>query len=297
MLSRDTRCNPWFNSAMGRTDDQVRVNLAYWEESVGPHLESYGAAGFATNLHALSSIVRMDRRLMAPYLPDGSVSGLSMAHLQCHIGTDSLSWARLGASVVGIDYSSEAVAAATSLAEQAGLSERVRFVHSWVEDAPAALPELFDIVYTSVGVLIWLPDLAPWARSIAALLKPGGLFYIREAHPMAYILDADQSSGALSVATSYFNDGEPLIFEDAADYTGAALLHNRTYEWQHPLSEIIGCLLDAGLRIEGFAEHQWVDWQLLPTMVPSQDPALEGTWVLPSPTDQVPLSFTLAARR
>jgi SAM-dependent methyltransferase len=266
------------------------ANRANWDERVEGHLGAYDADGFVADAGRISRVVRDDLRLMAPHLPNGSVAGLSLAHLQCHIGIDTLSFARLGARVTGIDFSGEAVAAARSLAERAALD--ARFVQSTVDEASVAVAEKFDVVYTSIGVLVWLRDLGAWARTIRGLLKPGGLFYIREAHPMAMGLNPDRDDDMLELVYPYFHSPEPMRFDNDSSYTGDAKLSNTTnYEWRHPISEILGALLGAGLTIEAFQEQDTLPWQYLPTMVPEN-----GNWVLAEGRDLVPLTFSIAAR-
>ncbi|GAA4156073.1 class I SAM-dependent methyltransferase [Gryllotalpicola daejeonensis] len=277
--------------------DAVEVNRLNWDERVAGHLVAYDTDGFVADASRISPVVRDDLALMAPHLPNGSVEGLSLAHLQCHIGTDTLSFARLGARVVGLDFSREAVAAARMLAQRAGLE--ARFVQATVDQASAAVAaELgdgatFDVVYTSIGALTWLPDLRAWAREIRALLKPGGLFYVRDTHPMFSTIDDERSDDALVVRYPYFAGEQPLRFDNESSYTGTAKLANTTnYEWPHPLSEIIGVLLEAGLTIEAFGEQDTLPWKALSFMVAEGD-----SWVLPEGRDRTPMTFSLAARK
>ncbi|MDR0388881.1 MAG: methyltransferase domain-containing protein [Spirochaetaceae bacterium] len=278
-------------------------NQANWDERAELHVESYGALEFADKPKALSLVVKISAELMAPHLPGGSVSGLDVVHLQCHIGTDSISLARLGADVTGLDFSGKAVAIAASLAARAGLSGQCRFVQARVEDAPAALAgRRFDVVYTSIGVLYWLPDLNAWAAAIAALLKPGGLFFIYEDHPMLYTLDWDEEQGRFFVAYPYFHSKEPITWDGGNDYSSAVKLkHNRSHEWAHSLSEIITVLLDAGLRIESFREHRTMMWKphqaLIQTRGDGDTKDLGIEFALREHPERVPLTFSLAARK
>jgi SAM-dependent methyltransferase len=272
------------------------ANRANWDERVAGHLIGYDVAGFAADAGRISTVVRDDLALMAPHLPNGSVEGLSLMHLQCHIGTDTLSFARLGARVTGIDFSGEAIAAARELAERAGLE--ARFVQSTVEEASVAVTERFDVVYTSIGALTWLPDLGAWARSIRALLKPGGLFYVRDGHPMLYALDDERDDEQLVVRYPYFRGAGPLRFDNETSYAGAATLTNTTnYEWPHALSETLGALLGEGLVIEAFGEQDTLPWKMLPFMVEAEPGGpFDGSWVLPEGRDRVPMTFSIAAR-
>lgn len=270
--------------------EHLEANRRNWDERVAGHLVAYDTDGFVADAARISPVVRDDLALMAPHLPGGSVAGLTLAHLQCHIGTDTLSFARLGARVTGIDFSGEAVAAARGLAERAGLE--ARFVQSTVDEASVAVTERFDVVYTSIGALTWLPDLAAWARSIRALLAPGGLFYVRDTHPMLATLDDEREDALLVVRYPYFGGAEPLQFDNEFSYAGDARLTNTTnYEWPHPLSEIVGVLLAEGLTIEALGEQDTLPWKALSSMVPEGD-----SWVLPEGRERLPLTFSLAAR-
>ena len=274
----------------------LEANRANWDERVEGHLTGYDTDGFVADAARISTVVRDDLPLMAPHLPGGAVAGLSLAHLQCHIGTDTLSFARLGARVTGIDFSGEAVAAARTLAEGAGLE--ARFVQSTVDEASAAVTERFDVVYTSIGALCWLPDLAAWARSIRALLKPGGVFYVRDTHPMFATIDDERADEELVVRYPYFGRGQAMRFDSEFSYAGSAVLQNPTnYEWFHPLSEIVGALLGEGLAIEALGEHETLPWKALPFMVEAEPGGpFDGNWVLPVGRERVPLSFSIAAR-
>ena len=275
--------------------EHLEANRRNWDERVAGHLVAYDTDGFVADAARISSVVRDDLALMTPHLPGGSVAGLTLAHLQCHIGTDTLSFARLGARVTGIDFSGEAIAAARGLAERAGLE--ARFVQATVDEASVAVTERFDIVYTSIGALTWLPDLGAWARSIRALLKPGGLFYVRDTHPMFATIDDERDDRELVVRYPYFRGAQPLRFENEFSYAGDAKLMNTTnYEWPHALSEIVGALLGEGLAIEALGEHEALPWKALSWMVEAPVGELEGNWVLPEGRGRVPLAFSIAAR-
>jgi SAM-dependent methyltransferase len=273
-------------------DDFTAANRANWDERVPSHLKAYGAEDFADDPHAISAVVRDDALVMAPHLPGGSVAGLDLLHLQCHIGTDTLSWGRLGARVTGVDFSSESIAAARMLAERSGVA--ARFEISTVDAAPEAIHDRFDVVYTSVGVLVWLPRLDVWANAIYALLKPGGLFYVRDSHPILAAIDYDRNDGVLALTNPYFETDQPARYDDGMTYASAdvRLANATTYEWSHSLSEIMQALLDAGLTITSFAEGQTIPWKALPSLVESP-----AGYVLPDGGDRLPLEFSLTARR
>lgn len=273
------------------THEQLEANRRNWDERTPVHLASrmYDVDGFVADPGRLTSVVALDLPEVAPHLPGGSVTGLRLVHLQCHLGLDTLSWARLGAHVTGLDVSGASVAAAQDVARRTGLP--ARFVRSDVHGAAAALGERYDVVYTGVGALVWLPDLTRWARVVADLLVPGGLLHLREHHPVAYALDAERTDGELVLSGPYFDTGAHR-FDESATYTDgvADFAHATTYEWAHPLSDVVQALLDAGLSLLALREHPTVPWPALPGMV-----EVDGAWALPQGRERAPLSYSLTA--
>jgi SAM-dependent methyltransferase len=192
----------------------------------------------------------------------GDVSNKCLLHLQCHFGKDTLSWVLRGATpVVGVDFSENAISFANELANKMDLD--AKFIHCNIYDLKNHLDEKFDIVYCSYGAIPWLHDLKTWAELISHYLKPGGFFYIIDAHPTAFMFDNDPS-GDIAVKYSYFKKKEPLKFVEDGSYADAeAKLENTTeYAWNYSVSEIINSLIKAGLRIEFFNEHTQVPWKL-----------------------------------
>lgn len=274
-------------------DEYRAANRQNWSDRVAGHWEpdGYDAPGFIADPERMSRIVVFDH----PYL--GDVSGRSLLHLQCHFGMDTLSWARLGADVTGIDFSEEAIAAARRLSDESGTPGR--FVVSELYDTPTTLAgEQFDIVYTGVGALNWLPDIAGWARVVAEMLRPGGTFYIRESHPMLWALRfplEDPEDETLVVEYPYFEVDEPVAWDEETSYLGSGRVeHTRTYEWNHGIGEIIGSLLDVGLQIDLFEEHRFLEWQGQHHMVERDD----SRWYLPEhQRDLIPLMYSLRASK
>ena len=216
-------------------------------------------------------------------------------HLQCHFGLDTLSWARRGASVAGLDFSTPAVAAAQELADELELD--ARFVVSDVYEAATALEgERFDIVYTGLGALNWLGDLERWAGAGASLLKPGGFLYLAEFHPFIWIFGDDD----LTVKGDYFHSREGVRYDDAegtyAD-ADAETVSNAVHEWRHPISEVLTSLLTAGLRLEVFHEHDYTVAEMWP-FLERDSGALEVGDVYGWPEDhpRLPLMYSLRAR-
>lgn len=274
-------------------DEYRAANRANWGDRVAGHWEpdGYDAPGFIADPNRIGRIVQMD----APYL--GDVTGRSLLHLQCHFGMDTLSWARLGADVTGIDFSPEAIAAARRMSEESGTPGR--FVETELYDTPEALAgERFDIAYTGVGALNWLPDIARWGEVVASMLAPGGTFYIREGHPVLWSLRfpiEDPLDETLVIEYPYFEVAEPLAWDEGESYLGSGTIeHTRTYEWNHGLGEIMTALLDQSLVIDLFEEHRYLYWKGLHHMVETDD----ERWVLPEhQRDRVPLMYSLRARK
>jgi SAM-dependent methyltransferase len=238
--------------------DYRSVNRANWDERVPAHAASpdYAVARFLEDPEFLSDVVRFDLPLL------GDVAGLRGVHLQCHIGTDTVSFARLGASMHGLDFSAPAVEQARGLAEATGAD--ARFVQADVYDAPAVLGAgMFDLVYTGMGALCWLPEIARWAAVVGELLAPGGRLFVREGHPMLWSLQDARPDGLLVVDHPYFEREQPTVFDEPGTYveTDAVFEQTLTHEWSHGLGETITALLQNGLRLTGFVEHQSIPWE------------------------------------
>ena len=226
----------------------------------------------------------------------GDVTGKSVLHVQCHFGLDTLSWARLGAArVTGVDFSEPAIAFAEELAAETGLADRARFVVSDVYDLPGPLEgETFDLVYTGRGALGWLPDLEPWGRSVAGFLRPGGIFYIHEGHPVMWALDDEQSPDALRLAHDYWG-GETLSFPVEGSYADptAKIEAEVEHGWNHSLGEVVTLLARNGLRIELLDEKRVLDWP-----APFLEDRGDGTWGWPEGSrGNLPLMYSLRARK
>jgi SAM-dependent methyltransferase len=270
--------------------DSIEINRASWDERVPAHVASpgYKVARFTEDPAFLSRVVEFDR----PRL--GDISGLDGVHLQCHIGTDTVSLARLGAHMTGLDFSEPAIEAARSLAEATGAD--ARFVVSELYDAPATLgPERFDLVYTGIGAICWLPDIRRWAEVVAALLRPGGRLFIREGHPMLWTID-EKRTDVLSVELAYFETPEPLVWDEGGTYveTDVEFETTLTHSWSHGLGETVTAVLDAGMEITGLEEHTTVPWDALPGQL---ETAENGELQLRERRERLPLTFTLQARK
>jgi SAM-dependent methyltransferase len=265
-------------------DEYTKANRLSWDERVPIHVasESYSLESFKAGRCSLKSI-ELDEL--------GDISGKSMLHLQCHFGMDTLSWAKRGAIVTGVDFSNPAIEQARTLAKDLDID--ARFVISSVYDLPQNLTGDFDIVFTSYGVLCWLGDLTRWAEVIAHFLKPGGTFYIVEGHPVANMFD-DELKEQLKIKHSYFNIG-PVKFDFPWTYTdGDARLDNSvTYEWSHSISEIVTALIKSGLEIQLINEFPFSFHKYLPCMIKGED----GWWRLPNGDERIPFMFSLKAKK
>ncbi len=273
---------------MGMTDYRA-VNLANWNERAPAHAASadYGAARFAADPGFLSDVVRFDR----PRL--GDISGLRGVHLQCHIGTDTISLARLGATMTGLDFSAAALAEARRLAAAAGAD--VEFVEADVYDAVKVLGESrFDLVFTGIGALCWLPSVRRWADVVAGLLRPGGRLFLREGHPVLWSLADQRPDGLLVVEYPYFERDEPTTWEEGGTYveTDVVFTQNVSHEWNHGLGEIVTALRDAGMGLTGLAEHDSAPWEALPGQMERTE---DGEWRLADRPWRLPCTYTLQA--
>jgi SAM-dependent methyltransferase len=272
-------------------ENYAAVNRANWDERVPAHAASpdYAVARFLAEPDFISDVVRFD----LPRL--GEVRGRRGVHLQCHLGTDTISLCRLGASMTGVDFSAPAVEHAASLAARTGAD--AVFVTSDVYDAPAAVGSAaFDFVFTGIGALCWLPDIERWARVVAELLRPGGRLFIREGHPMLWALQDGRSDDLLVVEYPYVERAEPTVFDQGGTYvaTDAEFEHTVSNEWNHGLGEIVTALLTAGLEITALTEHDSVPWLALPGLM--QDIG-GGEWRLADRPWRLPHSYTLQAVR
>jgi SAM-dependent methyltransferase len=259
------------------------ANQRWWDERVSIHVASdfYDVAGF-----------RRGRSTLEPFEPVElpEVSGRSLLHLQCHFGLDTLSWARLGARVTGLDFSRAAIAAARDLASSVGIE--ATFVHANAYESPAVLEAPFDIVYTGKGALNWLPDLDAWAGIVSTLLRPGGSLYLVEFHPFSDVFSYKE----FSVAHPYFRHGRAEVDEDRtgsyAELT-AETVHNHTVQWPHTLGDIVSAISKHDLRVELLHEFPYTLYPRWPWL----EVDARGAYRLPGDLPSLPLLFSIRARR
>ncbi len=287
-------------------DDYLSINAANWDARADVHA---GPGGYRLDLVEdpswLSGVVRFDQ----PRL--GDLTGVEGLHLQCHLGTDTVSLARLGARMTGLDLSPRSLELARGVAARAGVE--LDLVQADVYTAPEALGgRTFDLVYTGIGALCWLPDIRRWADTVARLLRPAGRLFVRDGHPVLdsvvgvvvrdHVPDRDQQPwisgpGEASPALElpYWETPEGLTWSEDVSYAGHGTVSaplNR--EWNHALSEIVMAVLDAGLRLELLVEHDSVPWDALPGLMVEDE---HGEFRLKDRPERLPASFTLVARR
>lgn len=235
-------------------DPYLNANRQAWDALTSIHVASpfYDLEGFKKGANALKPI---ELEGMGP------VAGKELLHLQCHFGLDTLSWARMGARVTGVDFSEEAISQAVQIAGETGISGR--FICSDIYKLEEQLDEQFDIVFTSYGALCWLPDLEAWAGIVRRYLRPGGLFLIAEFHPGIYQFDFNTRQ----IAYDYFNRGFPYEEVDEGSYADPkAGIKTVTYFWAHSLAEIAGALLKTGLQLLDFREYDYSPYNCFPNM-------------------------------
>jgi 2-polyprenyl-3-methyl-5-hydroxy-6-metoxy-1,4-benzoquinol methylase len=269
--------------------DYLEVNRANWDDRAGVHATSrdYDLQRYRDDPAAISPVVAFDRPLL------GDLTGLETVHLQCHIGTDTLSLARLGAQVTGLDLSPRSLEVARELAASTGAA--IPYVESDVEGAVAALGAgRFDLVYTGIGAICWLPSIRRWAETVSGLLRPGGRLFIRDAHPALNAI-GDDHPDRLELGFPYFEVPAGMVWDDEGTYVDAdrPLTATRSYDWSHGLGETVTALLENGMELTGLVEHRTVPWCALPELMEPDE--LENEWRLREHGERLPLTFTLQA--
>jgi len=258
-------------------------NQKFWDEVAPVHLKSYNIKDLKKGVSHIDAIQQKE------FYP---VKDKDLLHLQCHIGTDSISLAYAGANVTAVDFSKESITIARQLNKEIGTN--VLYIHSNVYDLKDNLDKKFDVVYTSKGVLSWLKDLNQWANIVAHFLKDGGLFYLMDIHPLSYMFD-DTIAEELKIKYSYFNSNSPMLWDDDfPDYSDKNYIpKNETYEWTWAISDILNALISAGLKIEFFNEHDKLFYNGLAGMKRDET----GWWFLEKYENKIPLTFSLLAKK
>jgi len=264
-------------------NEQINANRELWQK-----LTEVNAA---SSFYRLEEFKKGENKLNPLELGEvGPVTGKSLLHLQCHFGMDTLSWARLGAKVTGMDFSPLAIELAQSLARELNLS--AEFICCNLYDLPTHLQGQFDIVYTSYGVLAWLPDVTRWAEIAASYVKPGGIFYIAEFHPFATIFD--ESTDDFIINFPYFQK-DPFLEVAEESYTedGNKFDPIESFEWNHPLGEVVSALIGVGLQIEFLHEFPYSVYRQLKMLKETPD----HIYTFPDGEAPFPLMYSIRAKK
>ena len=254
------------------------ANKELWNKRVAIHVNSdfYDVPSFKSGKTSLNEI-----ELKAL----GNVNGKLMLHLQCHFGMDTISWAREGAIVTGIDFSEEAISAAKNLSKEVGVP--ADFICADVYDLPNKIDQKFDIVFTSYGTIGWLPDLNKWAAVINQFLKPGGVFFIAEFHPVLWMMDDNFTF----LKYSYFNDE---VIETTLQGTYGdrhADISSVEYGWNHSLDEVMSSLLKYNLQIKEFKEYPFSPYNCFNNTVKRKD----GMYFIKGLENKLPMIYSIKA--
>lgn len=258
--------------------DYSKINKKWWNDVAPIHLKSklYNLESFKKGKSSLFSIEKEEM---------GSVRGKSLLHLMCHLGMDTLSWARAGAIVTGVDFSDQSIKLAKKLSKDIKIP--ANFLCSDIYNLPKVLHKKFDIVFTSYGVLCWLKDLKKWAKIINHFLRPGGTFYIAEIHPFTNILSYD-----FKLFYKYFKKG-PYIDDSSGTYSDwGADVKGETFEWSYTISDVINALIEKGFKIEYIHEFPFTIYDQFPGFMEKNK---KGQYVLKNKKIQIPLLFSIKA--
>lgn len=262
-------------------DERLKTNRRLWDEWTRVHRDSpfYDVPAFLAGSDSLNALEVEEV---------GPVDGRRLLHLQCHFGLDTLGWARRGASVTGVDFSPDAISEARRLAVEAGIE--AEFVLSDIYGLADEELGAYDLVFTSYGVLPWLPDLAEWGRVIAKHLRPGGVFYMVEFHPVAGMLNDDGER----ITWPYLAAGSPLELHERGSYADPhADVSQLSYQWPHGLGDVVSAIAAARLRVQYLREHTRCPVNVMPFLEPRED----GGFGFRGGREDVPLLFSLRAVR
>ncbi|GAB49761.1 class I SAM-dependent methyltransferase [Mobilicoccus pelagius] len=267
-------------------------NRRNWDDRAAVHVAAgYGIADLLADPQAVPATLAPDVDRL------GDLTGLDVIHLQCHLGTDTVGLARLGARrLVGLDLSGESLRRAQAIADE--VRADIEFVEANVYDAREAVTGDFDLAFTSLGVLCWLPDVTAWARIVASLLRPGGRFVIRDDHPMFMTIGDDVTDG-LRVEQPYLELPDPLTWDDDTSYVDAGpdaprITHGRNHQWNHGLGQIVTALLRAGLVLDALEETTTSAWCPWPDLMCDDG---DGGYRLHDRPERLPLQFVVEAHR
>ncbi len=274
-----------------RNKDYLSANRRTWDEWADIHIKG-------SSFYPVEQF-KAGKQGWRPNIPDdiGPVTGKSMLHLLCHFGMDTIMWAGQGAQITGVDFSEKAINHARSLNHELG--KNAEFIRSDIYQLPKGLDKQFDILLTYYGTVMWLPDLPKWAKVIAHFLKPGGFFYLADAHPFVNMLSVDKNSHKPQIGFPYFTTGKPERIESkTGTYAnpGSETTNKVTYQWDHSLSKILDAIIDAGLQIEYLHEFPFSFYNVFyyaDTTLMNCDK--QGWWRFTDIKINLPLMFSIKA--
>jgi len=261
--------------------NEINLNRQLWDQWSSLHMvsEFYDLTMFKERGSSLNVLEKDEL---------GDVDGLSILHLQCHLGMDSISLARLGAEVTAVDFSEVAIMNARELASQMNVS--IDFILSDIYDLKKGIRNKFDMVFTSYGVIPWLPDLNKWAGLISWALKPGGTFYMADFHPFLWMLDEQFRE----IKYPYDSFGSSLKFSNVSSYAAPEIpLQNQEFNWQHGIGSVINALIKSGLNIEFMNEHFYSPYPVFPKAIELSP----GRWVHRKLRRDIPYIFSIQAKK
>jgi SAM-dependent methyltransferase len=264
-----------------------RINRAHWDALASAHGQDayYDTDALIAGADSLTEIETAGIREAI-----GAVAGLDVLHLQCHIGFDAISLARRGARVTGADFSPASLEKARTLAKRCEVG--VRFVEAEATSLPMELHNKFDLVYATVGVLVWIADLRAWMRSAAAALRGGGKLLLVDCHPLYTMMDSVEP---LRLDMPY-GGGAARAFDEPGSYAGADLdvAATATVNYAHSIGEVVNGALAAGLRMEHLEEHAEADFDPRGSVLERED---DGRYRLRVDGELLPFLFTLVAAK
>lgn len=260
--------------------DYLKYNRDTWNKKTAVHLDSefYDMKAFMSGRTSLNAI---ELDLL------GDVKGKSILHLQCHFGQDSLSLARMGASVTGIDLSNTAIKQAKELSNK--LEMDANFICCDIYDTPNEIKEQFDIVFASYGTIGWLPDMKRWAEVVNKMLLPGGKFVFVEFHPAVWMFDDDFKT----IGYDYFNTGEIVESYSGSYADRNADIETTSVMWNHSLADVLQNLIDQGLEIKNFQEYDYSPYNCLRNMQETEP----GKWVIEHFSKKFPMVYSVVATK
>lgn len=261
-------------------DTMTQANRHVWDCWTREQLTSDHHRDLATVRAGGSTLRGIERAAI------GDVRGKTLLHLQCNMGADTLSWARLGARVTGVDFSDEAIRMARHTADDLGLL--ARFITAEVLGLPATLDERFDLVVSTYGTICFLPDVTAWAGVVAHLLRPGGVLLLIEMHPVTALITQKEGDAVRIAQPSTDPSGPRVAMVDTSAGHEAPL-----YTWSHPIGQVVTALASAGLRLTALGEHPYTFWQQFPSLRQSED----GWWHWPTDAAEIPLLYSVLATR